>query len=147
MNAYQTFQERTQMVNPNAEIIGMVVNEVGDFNAVKYNSSNNTFERMQSVQVEEMVLPSFSSGNYLVEQNKNESVRNTNTTIQQETEVESPYIAPKVEKVSIDEIRTTGYYNNNSFYNEPPKQKTPYKSLFSRLKDFIGKLFSSGECK
>lgn len=150
MNAYQQFQENTQRVNPNAEVMGMVVNEIGDFNVVNYNSSNNTFERASSVQVGDTLLPSFSDGHYLSDTppslgNARQSIYNqlVNQTNPNRTTLD---VSPKVEKVTLQEIIDTGYQPSTPY--KPKKETLPKKQgFFSKLKNFIGQVFSCDESK
>lgn len=159
MLAYQQYQENVSAVNPNAEVIGMVVNEIGDFNAVNYNQENNSFERMESVQIEDEPLPSFSAGNYLVaselEQNnehvnQNLNANNAKTQIYAdvlkqtnptgETLIVEP--KPKIERVTREEIAQTGYQFSEPYIPQH-EDKLKEKGLFSKIKDFIGQVFST----
>ena len=165
LNGYQSFQENTQRVNPNAEVMGMVINEVGDFNVVEYNSSTNTFERANQVQVGNTVLPSFSEGQYLINNQVQRSVpqtppaRNNKKTKMQEIYqemvnetnpthgkleiIQEP--APKIERVSLEEIRSAGYYGSTPV--KPIIERPKEKGFFAQLKDFIGQVFSCDETK
>lgn len=157
MLAYQQFQENASAVNPNAEVMGMVVNEIGDFNAVNYNQENNTFERMESVQIEDEPLPSFSAGNYLVDSeleqnnehvNQNLNANNTKSQIYDDILKQTNptggtlIVEPKIERVTREEIAQTGYQFSEP-YTPQHEDKPKEKGLFSKIKDFIGQVFST----
>ncbi|MBR3885502.1 MAG: hypothetical protein IKJ33_03450 [Clostridia bacterium] len=163
MEAYQQFQTNTQRVNPNAEVFGMVVNEIGDFNIVTYNSQENTFERVNQVAVGDTSLPSFSDGHYLINgearQEKDNSLLNKRRQVysnllkdnqkkqqeQQEREEQQELFEsePKIERVTRAEIEQANYYENKpqTHNYEKPKEK----GFFARIKDFIGQVFSCCE--
>lgn len=160
MLAYQQYQENVSAVNPNAEVMGMVVNEIGDFNAVNYNQENNSFERMESVQIEDEPLPSFSAGNYLVDPELEQSNEHVNQNHEKNTkrkiyddvvkqtnpsggtlivEVEPE---PKIVRVTREEIAQTGYQFSKPYIPQH-EYKPKEKGLFSKIKDFIGQVFST----